>query len=347
MMQKATKLKHFACMMWILLLIVSIPEEIHSQTSITTENESFQPLRNSLFHHRNQFPLLLPLGFVAQAPIEVPQNKKSGFTIRQNYTAIHFFKDSPKRKIGFDMEYLRYEFQFGYKLNSHWLMQLSYGATWHWDGFMDPFLIWYHENLNLPNYGRETRDPNDFFYLVEAQEQVSRISIQQRKWYTSDPVFSVYNQLIQEDHMRLSLGFNAQLPLWKLHYGMSNRSLNLAISTYFAYRIGAFDLFQNVKFVLPGDADHFLWKETQSWLEASTALSYSLSGQHHLLSQLNYGQSPFRATDGNRLDDPPIEFIFGYRYHGKFGRYTFGFSEDILLPGPDFTVILAYELPLK
>jgi hypothetical protein len=347
MMQKASNFKDFACVMSILLLIISIPGVLHAQLDISSEDQSVQPLRNSLFHHRNQFPLIMPVGFVAQSPMELQRNSKLGFSLQQNYTAIHFFKDSMERKIGLDMEYMRYELQLGYRLNSEWQLQLSYGRTWHWDGFMDPFLTWYHEMFNLPNYGRETRDPNDYYFLVEGQSNGDQISINQRKWYSSDPVFSVFSHLITEENMRLSLGMNAQIPLWKGHHGMSNRALNLAFSGYFTYRTGALDLFQNVRFIMPGGSDHFLWKEAKSGFEGNTAFSYSLSKNRHLLAQFNYGQSPFRGTDGNRLDDPPIEFIFGYRYSGKYGLYTLGFSEDFLLPAPDFTIIIGYELPLK
>jgi hypothetical protein len=347
MRQKATRFNHFIWMPFLIILHLLLPIIGYSQIDSTKTNQPVHQLRNTVLNHQNHFPLLLPIGFLVQSPLEFSKNRNFTFSFQQNYSAIHFFKNSLEREIGLDMEYLHYQFNIGYMHNSDWSFQLTYGLNWHWDGFFDPFLGWYHEKFNLPNYGREKRDENDYFYLVSGLNGAEEIALQQRKWHSNDPVLSVYHHLLSNETMRFSLGLNVQFPLFKISEGINNRALNFGISGFFTYIKGDFDFYQSLSFLIPGDSSHFLWKEANPGIGATTSLTYRLAKRGILLSQLSYGQSPFRNTEGNRLDDPPIELIVGYSYNGKHGRYTFSFSEDILIPGPDFTLSLTYEMPIN
>src|SRR5690606_23075324 len=107
-----------------------------------------------------------------------------------NYSALHFFKNSDEYQIGLDMEILQYQLKTGYNFNAKWSVLFMQAITYKWDGFMDPFLIWYHEELNLPNYGREERGANDYFYSVSNHE--SEFSSPQRKWLLNNPVIGIY-----------------------------------------------------------------------------------------------------------------------------------------------------------
>jgi hypothetical protein len=347
MRSTATNLKSMLWMVALFLCCFLPTVDGIANTDSTKATQPVHQLRSAALNHQNHFPLILPIGFLLQAPLEFRQNQSFEFSLQQNYSAIHFFKNSTDREIGLDMEYLHYQFNLGYMINPAWSLQLTYGLSWHWDGFLDPFLIWYHEKYNLPNYGREKRDPNDFYYVIKGPNVSEEVSIQHRKWYSNDPVLSIYHHLMSNEKMRLSLGFNAQFPVWNLNEGINNRSLNMGMSGYFSYRNGSIDLFQSIYLLVPGNADHFIWQEAKTSVSAGTALAWMISEKHNVLAQLNYGQSPFRDTRGNRLDDPPIELIIGYRYNGKLGRYTFSFSEDLLIPAPDFTISLTYELPVN
>lgn len=344
MRQKATSFYIAFWMQTFLLILCVVPLTGYTQIDSSKSHQPVHQLRNTVINHQNHFPLLLPIGFLVQSPLEFSKNKSIAFSFQKNYSAVHFFKNSQEREIGLDMEYIHYQFNIAYMYKTDWSLQLTYGLNWHWDGFMDPFLIWYHKKLNLPNYGREKRDSNDFYNLVKGSDELEVMSIYKRKWYSNDPVFSLFHHILSNETMRFSLGLNAQVPLFKISEGINNRALNLGISGFFTYRIGDFDLYQSLNLLFPGNSNHFLWQEAKPGIGATTALSYVLSKRGILLSQLSYGQSPFRTTEGNRLDDPPIEFIVGYRHKGRYGQYTFSFSEDILLPGPDFTISLTYEM---
>lgn len=305
------------------------------------------PLRITPLSHQNQFPLISPVGIVNQPSLEYTGSGLLEFSIQQHYSALHFFKNSENLSVGLDMEYLQYQFKAGHQFNSKWSVQYMQAVTWHWKGFMDPFLIWYHEKLNLPNYGREERDADEYYYSVSGLNESDQFSAPPRKWLLNDPVFGLYYSLISTNEIRLTFGMNIQIPVTGTDTGTGNGELNTALSAYLAYRYQKLDIFQNVSVILPGKSPDFFWGKMNNYLMSATGSSYRVSGTSYLITQFQYGTSPYVKLENTLLDNHPIEILVGYRFESRFGRCTVSFAEDLRVPAPDFTISLTYELPLR
>ena len=97
---------------------------------------------------------------------EVINYRSSQGSIGIHYGSVNINEQSDKWDVLMDMEFtiMTFSFKIGLPLQTEGAISLP--LVYYFDGFMDPFLKWYHNTLGVSNYGREKRPHNDFGYRV-------------------------------------------------------------------------------------------------------------------------------------------------------------------------------------
>jgi hypothetical protein len=310
------------------------------ETSGNTNRTFYTPLP-----HYNQFPMVIPISNLNQYPLDVPDNARFSVRFAQNYTAAHLYQESVPIDFGMDMEILQYRFDVAYAVNSDFTVMYSQAFTYMWDGFMDPFLNWYHDLLGLPNYGREKRPNNEYeFFLYNTETGDSLWDPRSRSFLVNSPVVGAFYQLLNREHQNLLIGAHFQFPTGDAMRGISSGGTDMAFSMMYTHRYKAVDILQMGQLTVPGNANSgTIWDSLEMHLNILSGVQYNHNDKSQFIVQFHYGTPYYSDVGNNVIGDYPLELVFGYRYTGRFGSYYAAFSEDLLFPSPDFTLSLGFQ----
>lgn len=296
--------------------------------------------------HFNQFPLALPYSNKKQYPVRFRENKRIAFRFMQNYTAMHYHDVTDELLFFSDFEQLQYRLDLAYTFSKRLSIMTSQTISYKWDGFMDPFLNWYHDLLNLPNYGREFRPENEFkFRLEDPQTGKTLWQPKPGEWAISATVFGLFYSLVHEENQQMIISIHAQMPMGDVNSSPVTGSFDISPALMYARRFGDIDVYQSFMVFIPGKNSNGFWGTADVHLKMLSGMQYSHNSHSQWLMQFQYGTPYFNRYEGHILSQYPLELVFGYRFTGKSGRYTIGFSEDLYVPAPDFTIHLSYERP--
>lgn len=321
----------------IAIILFYVTSVFAQDTSENAKSVSFTPLP-----HYNQFPLVIPISNLNQYPIDFPENARFSVRFAQNYTAAHLYQKLGPIDFGIDMEILQYRFDVAYAVNSDFTVMYSQAFTYMWDGFMDPFLNWYHDLLGLKNYGREKRPDNEYELFVYSTETGDSLwDPKSRSFMVNPPVIGAFYQLLTREHQNLLIGVHLQFPTGDAMRGITNRKTDMAFSMMYTHRYRSLDIMQMGQLVAPGKSNSgTIWDSAVMRFEMLSGVQYNHNIKSQYIVQFHYGTPYFSDVRNNVIGDYPLEVVFGYRYRGKFGTYYAAFSEDLSFPSPDFTLSL-------
>ncbi len=319
------------------LLTIAINPEHPSEEKKDSTGVRFAPIP-----HHNQFPAIYPFASLNQYSFPIEGGERTSLRVTQNYTALHFYKNSSDFRMGHDLESMQYRVDVAHSLGGRFRGMYSQSATMMWDGFMDPFLNWYHDALKLPNYGRELRPENDFEFYIDDENGENLVSPRNKVWYLNDPVLGLFYILNRNDS-HVALSFHVKLPVGISRRGAGSGGMAGGVKAEYARTFRAFDVFQSGMIVVPGKSNNVFWNEATWHVLMMSGASYRWGEGREALVQFHYGNSPFRKIENHRISHYPVEVVLGYRLSRAYGIWTFGFSEDLQIPSPDFTVSISFQ----
>lgn len=343
------------------------------------ENLRLRPTFSPL-PHQNQFTPILALSNLGQTPIRPPRSEGFAIRISQNYTAIHLFHLRGGLDMGIDTEQLLYridlEWVLGRRLgvrrteppgsirrfslseansagpaSARTRILFSQNLFALYDGFLDPFLRWYHNLLYLPNYGREDRPDNEFeFFMVDNAMGTDLMRFRKRTWYATDPVIGVFHEMMASERRSVSGSLHISLPLnaWLGSDG-GGRGPEAVIFLAGLHHVWVQDRFQfyhSTRLMVPLRSEEQFWEDVRTQLHLLSGAGWQWNQRTEILAQFHYGTPYHRGYNHHLVSGWPLEVVFGVRRKVRSGVVHIAFSEDLLLPAPDFTLQIGLELRL-
>lgn len=258
-----------------------------------------------------------------------------------DYGSVNINKQSDKWDILMDMEFAILTLSF--KMGLSWQTEgtVSLPLVYYFDGFMDPFLKWYHNTLGVSNYGREKRPNNDFGYRVRKNG---------KDWFrptnggcggVGDGTISLKKCLVIYGDTRLSMKGMLKAPTGDSGRGLGSGGFDAGIMLLFRQGFDAWILHLGVGHEWLGspDTQGGFDPGIRDTTDGSFALEYIWSDKLSLLAQIEGKTSPFSDTGIESLDKGFIGLTFGgkYRLRDDTG-IELAFSEDLSEAASDFTI---------
>ncbi|MEN9839056.1 MAG: hypothetical protein RL177_535 [Bacteroidota bacterium] len=272
--------------------------------------------------HQNQYPLFRK--WMTSVPQPIAQESGFGWRLTQRYTAMNYRVDGRYWRYDLDMEISEWVADVSLRRGSfEWMLTVP--ASMQWGGFMDPFLNWYHTKLSLPNYNRDTQEPNRHVFRFE-DEDGALWTESPGVWVLRAPVLSVHHDAF------VPLTVSAKLPVFDADtwdVGIETRFMaNNSPSSGVFGRVGGI-------WRQRGDAAPF------SNIRSTPTFSLGYWTQPKRLTfvgEVSTYPSLFERTRLPKLEKQSIELVLGGHVPTPWGRLTLSFSEDLSYLAPDFTI---------
>jgi hypothetical protein len=286
----------------------------------------------------------LVLNFMALPP-RAARTLAAGHTevsLRSAYASIFENGTGPGEEVVFDGELWRNEVSLRYGLDDSSDVEVQLGFLYATSGFLDVFVLNWHEVFGLPNGGREERDEFDYdmFATLDGTE-VFRLESDELGLQDIPVIFT--QQLLQASWLpELSLRLGLELPVGSESRGFGNGALDFGGGLLLDQTVGRWTLGCGVGWVKTEESDAFdaagiegggmlhahgtgelRWNDTTSWL-----------------FQLRYASS---ATDEFTIEEiggDTLELDIGLAHDlGPQMYWWTGLSEDLISEsGPDFAM---------
>ncbi len=238
-----------------------------------------------------------------------------------------------------DMEVFYLQTRYTYALNERSFLEARLPIFYAYGGFMDNFLIQYHNFLGLPGGGRESM-PRDTFRFRVTGNGKTIASYTGRGPAPGDLALSFLHQWTLNPQSALTLKAGVELPIGRVSSGYSNDSVDAEMSLHYQRDFRRTSVYSGLGYLLPGDFGNV------NPISLKPFWAYTLSGEWfqtpktHWLIQWNWMSNPFPTTGLKILDKTGAEFIMGYRRVVHNQEWTLGFTEDFLTPqSPDINFV--------
>jgi len=238
-----------------------------------------------------------------------------------------------------DMEVFYLQTRYTYALNERSFVEARLPIFYAYGGFMDNFLIQYHNFLGLPGGGREKMPRNKFRFWVAGNGKTIA-SYTGRGPAPGDLSLSYLYSRNFSPRTALALEAGVELPTGRVSSGYSNDSVDAKIALHYQKNFRRTSLYSGLGYLIPGDFGNV------NPISLNPFWAYTLAGEWfqtpktHWLIQLNWMSNPFPTTGLKILDKTGAEFVMGYRRNFKRQEWTLGFTEDFLtLQSPDINFV--------
>jgi len=332
-------LNRIATLFWPLVLFgILFAPSTSLSNNIPPPKPNFDPIP-----HINQFPTLQPLTNLIQFNLQAPSAGKTNIRHTQSYSSTNYFQDFDRLNLGQDMEQFRHRTDIALRITQTLTIQLSQALIYGWNGFMDPFLNWYHKSLSLPNYGREDRPSNRYLSYARDIASDRNIAPSASTLYLTDPVIGAFFRLRQTPQTHTDVGLHVQIPVGSVRGGISTGATDVALSLAHTAQYAKVSLFGKMVLLRPGSTTEPLYSRLRTHAHLFAASEYHASEVSSWLVQFNYMQSPFTRYQNHFISGDPVEVIVAYRRRFDAHMLTVAFSEDPALPATDFTVSVSWQ----
>jgi hypothetical protein len=231
-----------------------------------------------------------------------------------------------------DAEVTRLDLRIGHDLGTRWYVQGVLPLEAAEDGFLDPFVDWWHGVFGFREARREQRPRNTFEYDFTLPDGSS---------VTYDRSGIRLGDLRATVGYRLAPGWQAALtmalPTGQAPGGYSMETVGFGLTTTYRGRLG-FDRLTyeggiGVGYTPPaGDLKD--WQRTV-FASAASGLRFRAVGQQSVYANVLFHSATYRGTTLPSLDDPDLSLDFGFLLKpGNGPEILLGMVEDLYPFGP-------------
>ncbi len=266
------------------------------------------------------------------------------------YTLFVFPYKSENWQIVIDMEMMSFEYGKKWEWGKGNAVEVYLPIYYTYAGFMDSFVLKYHEFLGISPGPREVRPKNAFAYQVlgpqgVVQEASSGLGL-------GDMEVRVLLPIKRAAQLPLSFALSADLPTGSEKFGFSNGRTDWGLSLFgrnaqpdfhWGWSISRFfpSSFGNVRRISLRDFTSItLYGQIrQKWIRTQGKSA-------PLYLQFRWFESPFQASGISAWDRNTLELFMGVSLYHKGVPWFFGFSEDLaggLTPDISFLLSTQWE----
>ena len=210
-------------------------------------------------------------------------------------------------------------------------------------GFMDDFILDYHEALGLHDYPDQRAAPRGrYLYEIEHNGLLWNVPDPYRFSYGDTTVW-IKKELYKGEIVLTSLKLLAQAPTASTTTGFGNGAWEKSAVFMFDISGDTIDTTVNAGITDPGYIDRGERLDINNFLFAHAAFTYGFTKRLSVIVQWSTVSSPYTADLTPRFKKRWSALTFGLRYFTVSKKeITIGLLEDLSETGPDFTVHISY-----
>ena len=297
---------------------------------------------------RNQHPAQLTVMHLNPADARVQPAGQTTFRADAAYTSLFLFGATPDSSWFMDGELLRASLGASVGLGAGLELGVELPLAHTSGGFLDSFIIDYHDAFGFPDQDRST-SPRDQF-LVEASQGGQRVwGMDESGAELLDVPMQLTWQVREPGQERLGLALRTglELPTGDQDRGYGNGEVDVAFGGVVDYRQCGVGYALNVQHTIAGTprGARSLGLEFQDVTSAALSVELPLSEKVHALIQTEWESSTLRDLGPNIAAHEQLLLWVGARWTPTPDwSFEFAFGEDLLeTASPDFTAWLGAE----
>jgi uncharacterized protein DUF3187 len=304
---------------------------------------------------RTQNPLYLL--FLNHTP-EAPQTLEKGHLQFSVETTVTNLLEQGLSSNGFlldlDMELYRTAFNFSYSFHSNFETGIQIPFLSFSGGFLDEFILGYHNTFGFPNGGRDQVPNGRFRYLVSDKGKVL-YSPNQSTFGLSDLNLYLKYRILEEKGKKPALSLRAtfKIPTGDRGEGLGSGSPDGDINFALEKSFKRFHSYTNVGLLALGSFDPLGQFLNPVAVTFSQAFEINMTHIASVVAQIQ-GNSPlFHGTGISELDQIPLDLNIGFKGTGPRGGswehflWEFAFAEDLIPSGPSVDFSVHFNLGAK
>ena len=279
----------------------------------------------------DQNPLLIPYWI----PHTIASNGQTGLQISSSLFITNTLHDetSLNETLVIDAETYRVDINLQYEI-SKWVYHVQIPLISSSGGFMDDFIIKWHDNFGLPQ-GHRLQHPIDQINIQYNHDGIESINTQENYNGVGDLSFALTHPLFSNTNEDLNIGIGVNLPTGDNHTLISNNKIDSSVWISYLPKTGSY--FFTFGLTKPGNGGVLKNQLKSSVIFTQAGIEFSFFENMNIQLQLDY-HSSFIKTETDTLGDS-LQMQFGLGLsHFKSTHIQLFFSEDILVnSAPDIT----------
>ncbi len=297
---------------------------------------------------KNQYPIFLHVNqpYLEKASIE------NSLSFSLSHSNTYTVQNSSNWIINLDMEITELNFRYKRIVGDLLELGMDVPVLGFSDGFMDGFLISYHDTFSFSGYKRNNRPRNEFLYEVRRNgnlvvEGKTGIWLGDIRLTVKKPLISLASRS-GSDSLNLSVKADLELPTGRAKRGYGNGNFDTGVSVLLDKSLSdSVMTYWNFGAVFPGDVKGYETVNLKNFIYGGAALEWALEKSFSLLAQIQ-GQSPiYPETDLLAVDRTAYLLTIGGRINAENGGFELSLAEDINASGaPDFIINMSYKMKL-
>ncbi|GBE38980.1 hypothetical protein BMS3Bbin08_01597 [bacterium BMS3Bbin08] len=288
---------------------------------------------------KNQYPIFLHAG----QPYLEKARMENSFSASLSHSGTYTVQSSGSWLIALDMEITEVNLRYKRIIRDVVEFGLDVPVLWFSDGFMDGFLINYHDTFGFRGYGRDARPRNEFLYEIRQNDVL--IIKGETGIGLGDIRLTLKKPLVSENGFNLALKGDLELPTGNAEKGYGNGRVDAGISVLLDKNIGEFIMtYWNFGAVFPGDVSGYQKIDLKNFVYGGAAIEVDAGRNFSVLTQIQVQSSIYPETDLKAVDRPGYLLAFGGRYDTGDDVFELSLTEDVNeSAAPDFIINLSYK----
>lgn len=296
---------------------------------------------------RNQHPAQLTVMHMDPATAAVLPAGATAFRTDLAYTSLWLNGGNAQSSWFMDGEVLRAALDARVGLGHGLQFDMQLAAAHSSGGFLDSFIIDYHDTFSLPDQNRSAGAKDDF--LIEARRGANTVwSVQESSAELLDVPLQLTWQATPSGDRQLGLALRGgiELPIGDQDHGYGNGQVDVSFGALLDYQIHGIGLYGHAQHTFagtprPARRSNFSFADVTSvGLGAELPLTESL----HVLVQAEWESSTLRRLGPKVAARNQVNLWVGGRYQAsEHWSVEVGLGEDLVgLASPDFTAWLGF-----
>lgn len=293
---------------------------------------------------KNHSPVFFSLLYPEPEAAATVENGKFRYGLEFDYSNIFFMSRSKEWRTYIDMELAQFtlDIRMGTAVSN---MEVGIRQPFFYagGGFMDDFILDYHEVLGLEDYpGQRAAPRGRYFYEVEHNGFLWNVPDPYRFSYGDTTVW-IKKELYKGEIVLTSLKLLAQAPTASTIAGFGNGAWEKSAVFMLDISGDTIDTTVNAGITDPGFIDRGERLDINNFWFAHAAFTYDYTKHLSLILQGSIVTSPYAGNLTPRYKQTWNALTLGLRYFtASKKQITIGLLEDLSETGPDFTIHFSY-----
>ena len=293
---------------------------------------------------KNHSPAYFSLLYPEPETASTVERGKFSYVLEFDYSNIFYLSGSKEWQTNVDMELAQFtlDIRMGTAVST---MEVGIRQPFFYagGGFMDDFILDYHEALGLHDYPGQRAAPRKRYLYEIGHNGLLWNAPDPYRFSYGDTTVWIKKELYKGEIGITSLKLLAQAPTASTTTGFGNGAWEKSAVFMLDISGDTIDSIFNAGITDPGYIDRGERLDLNSFFFAHAAVTYGFTRRLSIIAQWSSVASPYAADLTPRFKKRWSALTFGLRYFtASKKQITIGLLEDLSETGPDFTIHISY-----